>query len=119
MRCRERLWPFRGIYWDNHRPPAQRNQPPTTAVIARGVSPVAIRISPAPAGLGGALRRRGYGLPRLRLAMTVMVDGLSCCFDCVVVQVERQRGLQGGDKIVGNAVSGVPGDREGRPYAIL
>ena len=39
MCCRERLWPFRGIYWDNHRPPAQRNQPPTTAVIAWGVSP--------------------------------------------------------------------------------
>ena len=44
-------------------------------------SDVAIRISPAPAGPGGALRRRGYGLPRpCGLAMTVVIDGWCFCF---------------------------------------
>ena len=43
----------------------QKDQPPNFHVIARRAKPdVAIRISPAPLGPGGAMRRRGYGLPR-------------------------------------------------------
>ena len=44
--------------------PAKRDQFPISSVIARPVRAVAIRIFPAPEGPGGALRRRGYGLPR-------------------------------------------------------
>ena len=43
--------------------PIQKDQPPITTVIARGKSGVAIRFFPVPPGPGGALRRRGYGLP--------------------------------------------------------
>ena len=43
----------------------QKDQPPNFHVIARRAKPdVAIRIFPVPEGPGGALRRRGYGLPR-------------------------------------------------------
>ena len=46
---------------------------------------MAIRISPAPLGPDGALRRRGYGLPRLRLAMTEVDGGWSSCFAWAII----------------------------------
>ena len=67
----------------------KKDQPPSTSVIARADRPVAIRISPA--GPGGALRRRGYGLPRpCGLAMTVIIDGWSFCFNWLVIVPGRR-----------------------------
>ena len=44
--------------------PKQKDQPKITTSLRGGIAPVAIRIFPVPPGPGGALHRRGYGLPR-------------------------------------------------------
>ena len=66
---------------------------------------MAIRISPAPVGPDGALRRGGYELPEgelpegqerppwgagFALAMTVVDGGWTVCFICVAVQADRR-----------------------------
>ena len=65
------------MIWNNRRTPGELG--PTIVYLCHCEEPtgdVAIRIFPAPLGPGGALRRRGYGLPRPNgLAMTVVVGG--------------------------------------------
>ena len=53
---------------------------------------VAIRISPAPVGPGGASHLRGYGLPRRLSAPRndVVIFGWSCYFGCSFVQTGRR-----------------------------